>query len=50
MTLIGYLFPKIRTAKDVVRKVSKNALFRRPLNKQHVKRSETLAKSAQQDR
>ena len=31
MTRIGYVFPKLATAKDVVRYVSKNARFRRPL-------------------
>ena len=48
MIFIGYVFPKLRTAKYVVRKVSKNARFRRRFNKQHVKRSQTLSKSSQQ--
>ena len=41
MTLIGYVFPKLRAEKDLVRKVSKNASFRRPF-------SQTLSISAQQ--
>ena len=48
MTLIGYVFRKLRTEKSVVRKVSKKAGFRRLFNKQHDKRSQTLSKSAQQ--
>ena len=48
MTLIGYVFQKLQTVKEVVMKVFKNARFRRPFNKQHVKRSQTLSKSAQQ--
>ena len=48
MILIGYVFPKLRTEKDVVRKVSKNARFRRPFDKRHIKRSQTLSKFEQQ--
>ena len=48
MIFIGYFFPKLQTAKDVVREASKNACFRRPFNKQHVKWSQTLPKSSQQ--
>ena len=48
MTLIGYVFRKLRTEKNVVRNVSKKAGFRRPFNKQHDKRSQTESKSAQQ--
>ena len=48
MILIGYVFPKLLTEKDLVRKVSENVPFRRPLEKQHVKRSQTLSISAQQ--
>ena len=48
MILIGYVFPKLRTEKDVVRKVSKNARFRRPFDKQHIKKSQKLSKFEQQ--
>ena len=48
MTLICYVFPKLLTEKDLVKKVSKNARFRRPFEKQHVKWSQTLSISAQQ--
>ena len=48
MTLIGQVFPKLLTAKDLVRWVSKNARLRRPFQKQHAKWSQTLPKSAQQ--
>ena len=48
MTLIAYVFPKLQTAKDVVREVSKKSCFRRPFNKLHGKRSQTLLKSARQ--
>ena len=47
ITHICYVYPKLATAKDVVRKVSKNAGFRRHFDKQHVKWSQTLSKSAQ---
>ena len=48
MTLTLYVFPKLATAKDVVREVSKNACFRRPFDKQYVKWSQRLPKSPQQ--
>ena len=48
MTLIAYVFPKLQTAKDVVREVSKKSCFRRPFHKLHGKRSQTLLKSARQ--
>ena len=48
MTLIGYVFPKLRTAKDTVWQVSINARFRRPFNKEHAEWSKTLSNSAQQ--
>ena len=48
MRVIGYAFAKLRTEKDLVRKASKNALFRGPFGKQHYKRSQTLFISAQQ--
>ena len=46
MTLIPNVFPKIRTAKDVVRKISKKARFRTQFNSEHTKVSQTLLKLA----
>ena len=46
MTLVAYVFPKIQTAKDVVRQMSKMTCFRTPLESQIVKGSQTLVKSA----
>ena len=48
MTLRAYVFPKLQTEKDVVREMSKKTRFRRPFNKLHGKRSQTLLKSARQ--
>ena len=48
MTLIAYVFQKLRTANNMVRKMSKNSRFRTPFDKQHGKRSQTLLKSARQ--
>ena len=48
MTLIAYVFPKIQTAKCVVRKMSKRPLFKTPFMSQHVKLSQTLEKPAWQ--
>ena len=48
MTLIAYVFPKLLTEKDLVRKVSKNAPFRRPFDKHYVKKSQKVSISAQQ--
>ena len=45
MTLIAYVFRKLQTAKCVVRLITKKSRFRRPFNKQHGKRSQTLLKS-----
>ena len=42
------MFPKLRTPKNVVRKMLKNCPFRRPFDKQHGKRAQTLLKSEQQ--
>ena len=47
MILIAYAFPKLRTAKKVVRQMSKKSRFRRPFDK-HGKRSQTLLKSERQ--
>ena len=48
MNLIGYVFPKLRTEKEMVMQVSKNARFRRRFNKQHAKWFQALSKSSQQ--
>ena len=42
MTLIVYVFPKLQTAKYVVRQMSKNPCFRTPFYSEHVKESQTL--------
>ena len=49
MTHIAYVFPKLKTAKGVVRQISKKFPFIRPYDKQHGKRSKTLLKSARED-
>ena len=46
MNVIALAFPKLQAAKDVVRQMSKKPRFRRPLESQHVKVSQTLVKSA----
>ena len=46
MNLIAYLFPKLRTVKDVFRKMSKNLCFRTPFVSQHAKEPQKLLKSA----
>ena len=48
MTLIVYVFPKLQTAKDVVRQMSKKPRFRKPFDSQRVKLSQKLVKSAWQ--
>ena len=48
ITLIAYLFPMFRTGKVVVIQMPKISCFRRPFDNQHVKRSQTLLKSAWQ--
>ena len=42
------LFPKLKPAEDVVRAASKKPIFRRPFDRQYVKVSQTLVKSAWQ--
>ena len=42
MTIIAYVFPKLQTAKNVVRQMYKKSLFRRPFDKQCGKQSQTL--------
>ena len=44
--LVAYGFPKIETAKDVVRQMSKKPVFRTRLNSQHVNGSEILVNCA----
>ena len=44
MALIAYLFRKLQTVKGVIRQIAKRSLFRRPFNKRHGKRSQTLLK------
>ena len=46
MMVIATLFRKLQTVKDLVRPLSKKHRFRMPLDRQHVKGSQTLAKSA----
>ena len=45
MILIGDVFPKLRTPKNVIRSIFKNWRLRLPFEKQHGKRGETLLKS-----
>ena len=49
MILIAYLFPKLPSAKEVLRQMSKMSCFRKPFDKRHSKGSETVLKSAQLD-
>ena len=42
MTFIADLLPILRTAKNVVRYLSKKSLFKGPFDKQHGKRVQTL--------
>ena len=46
MILVIYVFPKLQTAKGVVRQMSKNPRFGTPLESQHVEWSQTSVKSA----
>ena len=48
MTLIPYDFPKLRTPKNVVRKMFKKSRLRSPIDRQHGKRAETLTQSQRQ--
>ena len=48
MTVIAYVFPKLRTSKYVVREMHKKSRFRRPVDRQHGKRVETLIQSQRQ--
>ena len=44
MTLIGQIFPKLRTAKNMVRYISKKLRFNGSFGKQHAKHAKTLLK------
>ena len=48
MTLIAYLFLRLRPAKNVVRYMCKKSRFRLPFQKEHGKRVSTLFKSERQ--
>ena len=48
MTLIADVFPNLRTAKNVVRSMSKNARFRREYENQDGKPAQTLLKLERQ--
>ena len=50
MTLLAYLFPKLRTPKNVVRYMSKKSRFKVPFDKQHSKRVQKLLGSEPQHR
>ena len=50
MMLIAYLFPKLRTAKNVLRYMSKKSRFKGPFDRQHGKRVQTLFRSEPQYR
>ena len=42
MSLIGYVFPKVWTPKNLVRSMSKNSRFKGSFGKQHRKRAQIL--------
>ena len=48
MTRIGYLFLRVRPAKNVIRYICKKSRFRLPFQKEHSKRLSTLFKSDRQ--
>ena len=48
MTLIGDLFPKLRTPENVVRYMSKKSGSKGPFDRQHGKPVQTLLPSGQQ--
>ena len=48
MTLIAYLFPKLRTPENVARYMYKKSHFQGPFDRQHGKRIQTLFRSGQQ--
>ena len=48
MTLIVYVFSKLKTVKDLVKPMYKKRRFRTPFDSPHVKGSQSLVKSALQ--
>ena len=48
MTLIAYLFPKLRTPEIVARYMSKKSHFQGRFDRKHGKRIQTLLRSGQQ--
>ena len=48
LTLRADLIPKLRTAQNVVRYMSKKSCLKGPFDSQHGKRAQTLLQSAQQ--
>ena len=48
MTLIPYLFRKLRTPENVARYMSKKSRFKGPFHREHGKRIQTLLRSGQQ--
>ena len=50
MTLVAYLFPKLRTPKNLVRYMSKKSRFKVPFERQHGKRVQKLLRSEPQHR
>ena len=50
VTLIAYLFSKLRTPKNVVRYMSKKSRFKVPFDRKHGKRVQTLLQSKPQHR
>ena len=48
MTFMADLFPKLRTAKNVVRYLSKKSRFKGPFDRQHGKRVQTLLRTEPQ--
>ena len=50
MTFIADLFAKLRTPKNVVRYMYKKSRFKRPFDRQHGKRVQTLFRSESQHR
>ena len=48
MTLIAYLFMKLRTPENVIRYMSKKSHFKGPFDREDGKRIQTLLRSGQQ--
>ena len=48
MIAIANVIPKLQTAKDVVRQISKKSRFRKPFDCQHVQASESLVATTRQ--